>query len=376
MKGTTILILGGYGSTGLLLAKGLLEQSNVSLILAGRNDEKAQKTASELNQTFQTDRVRGMAVDAANLESLKKALEGVDLLLVASGTASHTKEVATTALEAGVDYLDIQYSTPKLKILESLRGEIEKAGRCFITEAGFHPGLLALLVRYGANHFDRMDKGLVSSLIKIDWASLKPSEETALEFMEEFRHFQSLYFKGGKWRTGWMGGMVGAKTFDFGEPFGTQYCVPMMFEEMRPLPEMFPSLKETGFFVAGFNWFTDMVVMPLVMVGLKILPKKTTKTLGEFFFWSLKTFSKPPFRTLLKLEAQGEKDGAKKNLELTLSHEDGYVLTAQPVVACLLQYLDGTIKKPGLHFMALLAEPERLIKDIKGMGISMEERVF
>ena len=375
MDPKTILILGGYGNTGLLLARGLLEKSHVRLILAGRNLEKAEKAAAELGQTFGTHRVRGLPVDATDPEGLKKALEGVTLLLVASGTANHVKEVATAALEAQVDYLDIQYSTPKLKILQSLRGEIEKAGPCFITEAGFHPGLLALLVRYGAGYFDQMDRAYVASVIRMNWDKIEASEGTVLEFIEEFKYFQSLYFKGGKWKLARMGGAIGARNFDFGKPFGSQYCVPMMFEEMRALPEMFPSLRETGFFVAGFNWFTDMVALPLVMMGLKILPQKAIKALGEFFFWSLKTFSRKPFGTVLKLEAEGQKDGVKKKLEVILSHEDGYVLTAQPVIACILQYLEGTIKKPGLHFMALLAEPKKLMEDMKDLGLSAEERV-
>lgn len=39
---TKILILGGYGYTGRLLARHLLEQSKAQIILAGRSLEKAQ----------------------------------------------------------------------------------------------------------------------------------------------------------------------------------------------------------------------------------------------------------------------------------------------------------------------------------------------
>jgi len=66
------------------------------------------------------------------------------------------------------------------------------------------------------------------------------------------------------------------------------------------------------------------------------------------------------------------KEGTNKTLKIQLSHPDGYVLTAVPSVACLLQYLDGTIKKPGLWLQANLVEPTRLLQDIPKMGVTVE----
>ena len=54
-----------------------------------------------------------------------------------------------------------------------------------------------------------------------------------------------------------------------------------------------------------------------------------------------------------------------------LYHEDGYMITAIPVAACLLQYLDGSIQKPGLWFQALVVEPERFMSDMKRMGLGV-----
>jgi len=51
------LILGGYGQTGKLIAELLLQETDVQLILAGRNLAKAQTTANRLNQNFDANRV-------------------------------------------------------------------------------------------------------------------------------------------------------------------------------------------------------------------------------------------------------------------------------------------------------------------------------
>jgi saccharopine dehydrogenase (NAD+, L-lysine-forming) len=73
------------------------------------------------------------------------------------------------------------------------------------------------------------------------------------------------------------------------------------------------------------------------------------------------------------VEASGEKDGQPARVQLAVSHPDGYELTAIPVAACLLQWLDGSARKPGLWMMGHLAEPLRLFEDMQRMGVEISE---
>lgn len=373
MNTTTLVILGGYGTTGRLLARLLLQETDVRLVLAGRTVAKAEAAAAELNRLWAGDRVGAAYADAFDVTSLEKAFDGSNMVIVASSTAKYAREVATAALAAGIDYLDIQYSTAKLAALASLSEEIQKAGRCFITEAGFHPGLPAALVRYVAPRFDRLDRALVGSVIKLNWSGYELANSTAYEILDEINDFQTLVFKEGRWQKARLFGMLDYVSMDFGGEFGKQPCMPMFLEEMRSLPQLYPSLKETGFFVGGFNWFVDWLVLPIAMPALKIWPQRALDPMARLMVWGLNAFSKPPFGTLLKVEAQGRKDGQAKTEEATLYHEDGYVFTAIPVVACLLQYLDGSIRRPGLWTQANLVEPNRLMHDMRRMGIQIVE---
>lgn len=370
----TFLILGGYGAAGLPIAEGLLRETQAKAIIAGRNADKARACAASLAARYGQGRAEGIALDARDGRALVKALNGATMVVVASSTSDAVRTVAEAALEAGADYFDIQYAAPKVEVLKTFAERIASAGRCFITDGGFHPGLPAALVRYAATRMDEVHVARVSSLIRIDWKGITPSESTATEFARELSHFESKYYRDRTWRRASMTSTKDFLSVDFGEPFSVQRCVPMFFEELRPLPDALPTLRDTGFFIAGFDPITDYLVMPLCLAMLKCFPKTSERMAGKLLFWSLRKFSKPPYGTLLKLEASGARGGLEARLETTLRHDDGYLFTAIPVVACLLQYADGSIRKPGLWTMGNIAEPERLMKDMVRMGIACEER--
>jgi len=102
-------------------------------------------------------------------------------------------------------------------------------------------------------------------------------------------------------------------------------------------------------------------------------PRLVEGPLSRLFAWSLRWASKPPFATALQLEAEGEgKGGEPRRLRLRLAHADGYEVTAIPVVACLLQWLDGGARKPGLATMANIVEPSRFLGDLERLGVRVE----
>jgi saccharopine dehydrogenase-like NADP-dependent oxidoreductase len=360
MNNHRILILGGYGNTGRPLARLLLEATDVRLVLAGRNVARAEATAAELNGRFGGDRVVGAYADASQLPSLHRAFEDVDVVVVTSSTAEFVENVANAALEARADYLDVQYSTQKMAVLQSMAGRIEESGCCFITDGGFHPGLPAALIHYVAPCFDRLEKAVVGSVMT-----------TVEELVTEFTDFQALVFHEGNWQQIGMMGMMKPQTMDFGREFGRQYCVPMFLEEMRAIPELYPDILETGFYVGGFNWFVDWFASPIIMLALHLWPQRAITPTARLMHWGLRTFSRPPYGTLLKVEARGTRDGQAKAVDVTIYHEDGYAFTAIPVAACLLQYLDGSIRKPGLWLQAHIVEPNRLMRDMERLGIEV-----
>jgi hypothetical protein len=361
---TTIYILGGYGATGRLLVKHLLAQTKVNLIVAARNLDKAQALTDELGSS----RVTAKQVDAADHSALRDSLRGADLCLVAAPTTRHTRTVIRACLDAGVDYLDVQLSASKLAALRSARAEIERAGRCFVTEAGFHPGLPSAMVRFAAGRLDVLESALTAGYLNM--ADL-PYTEAVDELMEAFKDYQAQVFKDGAWTkpSAW-----DMRKFDFGPDVGQRMCYSMYFEEMRALPELYPSLKETGFYISGVNWLADLLVTPIVMMGLKLAPQRGLRPLGKLMWWAMGQ-TRPPYLVALKVEAKGQLNGQPARVSARLAHPDGYELTAIPVVAFLLQYLEGSARCTGLHMMGQLADPVRLFDDMQRMGVEIRTGV-
>jgi saccharopine dehydrogenase (NAD+, L-lysine-forming) len=357
-----ILILGGTGYTGKPVARLLLEHSEAILTLATRHLDKAQALADELNQHYPGSRVSAVYADAADVSSLQAAFRGQDLVIVASPTTAQAEVVVRTALESGADYLDVQLGAGKFALLQSLAGEIERSGRCFITEAGFHPGLPAALVRYAAAFMDTLESATTIGYLNL--GKSLPYTEAVSELIDLFKDYQAQVYKDGQWTKS---GAFELRTLDLGGDIGRKLCYSMFFEELRPLPGIYPGLRNVGFFISESHWMTDWVIMPITWIWLKIMPK-AVGPIGRLLWWGMGTFHKPPYRIELQVQATGVKEGKPVEVQASVAHADGYELTAIPVVAALLQYLDGSARKPGLWMMGHLAEPVRLMKDMEKMG--------
>jgi saccharopine dehydrogenase-like NADP-dependent oxidoreductase len=363
-----IVILGGYGTAGLAISNLLIRQAPVDLVLAGRDERKACTAAEQQDEKSAGGRVAGLRVDAGDRLALTKALEGARIVVVASSTIQYCANVAESALDAGVDYFDIQLSSRrKLECLKALAPRIERAGRCFITDGGYHPGLPAALVRYTALGFDELRAAVTASVMRLPWSTYKFSAASVEEFTEELKEHRPLFFKDGRWAENW----AESRVFDFGPPFGKLRCAPMGLEELTELPATFQSLRETGFYANSFDGFTSNVVLPLGFVSLTYFPR-VTPLFQRLFLWSIASFAKPPFGVVMIAESTGVKSGRPKRIHLRLAHEDSYVFTAAPAVACLNQYLSGAIHRTGLHWQANLVEPAAFLQDLQKMGLTAE----
>ena len=147
----------------------------------------------------------------------------------------------------------------------------------------------------------------------------------------------------------------------------------MALEEMRLWAEGQPGLRDAGFYIAGFNPVVDHVLLPLLMLGVRVAPVRGRRPLARLLAFGLRAFRRPPYGTVLRLEASGERDGQPLDVTLTIAHHSSYALTAIPVAATVRQWLDGGARGPGVRLQALVVEPHRFLADMAAMGVSAAE---
>jgi saccharopine dehydrogenase (NAD+, L-lysine-forming) len=367
-----IVAIGASGNAGRaisnLLAPGLA--AGDELVLAGRNTERLDRARSEITADA---KVSTAVVDVADTAGIRALVAGADLVIVTASRPDLVGSLAREVLDAGADWFDTLLSSPaKLAALRALEPEITAAGRCFVTDGGFHPGLPAVLVRWAAEQLDEVVEGDVMGGMRIDWQADTVAESTIEEMLEEFTHFDlSAWIDGERRAVRW----AECPTVDFGEPIGRKLTVPMPLAEMDELPVRYPSLRRCGFYICGFGPAMDFLVLPILMVMGRI--RWLRRPAIRLTRWSMRRLasSPPPHRLVVQTEVVGQRSGRVATASAKVSGVDGYLLTAAPAVACLRRVLDGETRIPGLHLQAHLVPPGPFLADLAVFGLNVETSV-
>jgi saccharopine dehydrogenase (NAD+, L-lysine-forming) len=364
-----IVALGASGNAGreiaVLLARGMTVGDE--LVLAGRDTVRLARTRAEVEGPAT---LNVATVDVANQARVREVVAGADLVVVTVSRPDLVADLAEAVLDAGADWVDTMLSTPsKLAALRELEPEITRRGRCFVTDAGFHPGLPAVLVRWAAGQLEEIHEAEVFGGMRLDWRAESLAESTIAEMLDEFASFDMSTWKdGSRRRLRWSE----SPTVDFGAPIGRKVCVPMPLAEMEGLPLAHPELRSCGFYVSGFGPVMDYAALPVLMTLSRIHRlRPATIRLAR---WSMRRLASypPPHRLVVQLAAVGTNAGGPATAAVRVSGGDGYLLTAAPAVACIRRILDGTSRHPGLHLQAHLVNPGPFLEDLSSLGLQVE----
>ena len=355
----TALILGGYGGAGRACAEVLLRETRLQLVVGGRDADRAAAAAAELNDQVETERVIGRGVDATDRRSLARALEGCGMIIVCAPLEGCAVDVVQAAIDAGVDWLDICIGARRQQALRAAADDIERNGLCFVTEAGAMPGLPSALVRFAADRLDHASSAAVATLMKVGEIGIGSAED----MMRQLADVPAVYDQSGWHRAGF----TATRRFDFEAPFGPKSCFPVDLIEMRELPGQL-GLAQLGTYAGGVNPILDLLVVAAAIGRIGSFERGVSIG-ANLMVRAGRRFTKPPFGVQIRLEAEGLVDGSPMRLDLLIAHEDGYVMTAVPMVACIQQMLDGSIRRPGVHYMGCAVDPVRLLNDLQRLGL-------
>lgn len=359
-----MMILGGYGGAGVCIAELLLQETDLHLILAGRNHMQANRVAKELNTKFNGDRVQGMQLDASNEKALRQAFKNCDIVMscIPITSLGIGGGIVQAAFDADIHYIDLCWDNDKLRLLKQLEKPIKNSGKYFMIEAGFIPGVLSVMAFLAAKQLDSLDR--------LDFAGMLKDKHATYGSVVDLLIYAAdpVYAcKNGEWR---VVPKSASKKIDFGVTFEDITCYPMDANELRSLPDDL-GFKEVNFYVAGLNKVANIILF--LVMGLGLHKFNWSRQLGaKWILRTIKKYSKPPYITIALMEARGKVNHYNAKLKVSISHEDGLIGTAITTVAGVLQLLDGSIKEPGVIIMGHHVDPERYIEDIKRLGMKVQ----
>jgi short subunit dehydrogenase-like uncharacterized protein len=126
----SFLIYGSYGYTGRLVAQEAVKRG-LRPVLAGRDGEKLSRQAGELGLEYRT-------FSLENIESVDRALEGMDAVIHCAGPFSHTfRPMIESCLRTRTHYLDISGEINVYQALAAYNDEAKGAGIMILPGAGF-----------------------------------------------------------------------------------------------------------------------------------------------------------------------------------------------------------------------------------------------
>ena len=145
-----ILIVGGYGAVGCVIATRLAEKFPGQVVVAGRSYEKATALAQ-----VSGGKIRPFQANIFTAHKTPEILEGVALVVMCLDLPD--TQFVELCLQEGVHYIDVTASYDYMKQVEALDGVAKKGNSTVVLSVGIAPGLTNLLARYAQSQFDELE---------------------------------------------------------------------------------------------------------------------------------------------------------------------------------------------------------------------------
>jgi saccharopine dehydrogenase-like NADP-dependent oxidoreductase len=246
-----VLIVGGYGAVGTVIATTLARQHAGQLIIAGRSAAKAAKLAAQLGTG-----VRWRVLDMTQPMEYDAILEGVGYVVMCLDVPDI--EFVRQCFQRGIHYVDISAEYPILSAIAELDAFARQQGATAVLSVGLVPGLSNLMARHSLR--------FVQPVYHLDIAVLAGLGE---------KHGAA----GSAWILNHMSDSAGMARFQFREPYGQKVVYRFAFSDQYTLPQTLPVTSAATWL--GFDSFlmTHLIGLARLPVLRHLFQQKSVKRL-------------------------------------------------------------------------------------------------
>lgn len=265
MKKFRILVLGGYGNFGKRICSSLGNDETLSLVVAGRNLNKAQRYCEILCEQFKHLDATPAAVDITHpeLTSSLRALKP-NLVIHTSGPfQGQSYNVVKACIELGAHYIDLADDRRYVCDITQFNQQAKAKGLLLVSGASSVPGLSSTVIDHFAAQLAKIDT--------INYAiapgnNLQRGYATIKAILSYTGHAFTTW-KNGRWVNiyGWMN----SKKIDLGEPIGQRRVANIDVPDLELFPKRYHPVKNISF-QAGL----ELGILHNTMVVMAWLVKK------------------------------------------------------------------------------------------------------
>ena len=355
MKGTDILITGGYGTVGRRVAADLAPDYPGRVVVAGRSAEKAAQLTVELAHG-----VRGRRVDVGEPLSVEAALEGVGVVLSCIDQAE--PHLLRAAIRRGLAYTDIAPHLMTRRPTEAMKAKATQTGARIVLGAGLAPGISSMLALLGADHLGSQTVESVASNVLLSVGDTYGPASRAY-IMEEIALPYAVRIEGREVPT-WA--FAGSARVDFPPPLSERRAYLFPFSDQVFFPETLGARTALSRLVLEPPWL-GMLLLALVRLRVTAVLRRragSQEQLQRLNTWLQRRYEGRDWYGVV-VEVEGTRGQIRVSL-VGRGQASGTAIGAAAVVRALLK---GEVKQPGIWLAEQVVPPESFFEHLAARGL-------
>jgi saccharopine dehydrogenase-like NADP-dependent oxidoreductase len=238
--GYRILVLGGYGHFGGRISRALARESQVELVVAGRNYSSASDFVHGLEDAAAVCEPVALDHTASEFSAKLRALCPSLVIHTSGPFQGQTYHVARAAIDAGAHYLDLADSRDFVVGISSLDDVAREQGVVVAAGASTLPAVSCAVIEYLRPAFARMD----SVEISIAPGQRTPRGLATIESILSYCGRPFLEWSEGTWQR--VHGWQGLRRVHY-PGLGTRWAARCDVPDLELLPAWYPTLRSVRF---------------------------------------------------------------------------------------------------------------------------------
>ena len=343
-----ILVLGGYGNFGRLICETLGQRSDIEIIIAGRNLNKAEKFCNKLRDEAYPCKPSSLAVDI-NTDSFREILSSIHPEIVIHNSGPFQGQgyrVPQACIETGIHYIDLADDRRFVSDFSNFDTLARKNNVIAVSGASSVPGLSSVVVDHFKSEYnllDTIDMAIVpGSNVDLGKATMKG----ILSYIG--RPFETWERSEWRHRYGWLD----TRQSDFGATLGKRWLSNVDIPDLELFPSRYQDVR-TVRFQAGHE--LSMIHLSLAFMAKlnKLGLVKNWDRYSSFFYYLAQAFKKLGSDTggmVIRLSGKN-KDGKEQVTSWRLIAKSGMGPRIPTISTIILanRILDGKLIQAGAY---------------------------